>query len=85
MSRYNGNSSGYDSAHSSTPEVQGWTHTGGNAHSRVDFYERGPVKMVRIYSGSICLGYHVNILAAQDYYPTTGTVKTSMDHPSQVQ
>lgn len=45
------------------PVDYGWSHTGGNSTSRVDFYERDGAKM--------------------DYYPSTGTVKTSMDHPTQ--
>lgn len=45
------------------PVDYGWSHTGGNSTSRVEFYERDGAKM--------------------DYYPSTGTVKTSMDHPTQ--
>lgn len=49
--------------HQSKPESHGWTKTGSNDQSRVEYYQRDNVRM--------------------DYYPTTGTVKTSMDHPSQ--
>jgi hypothetical protein len=63
-SRYNGASSNYSSNTArSTLESNGWQHTGSNNQARVEFYQRGDVKM--------------------DYYPTTGTVKTSMDHPVQ--
>eukprot|EP00803_Ostreobium_quekettii_P005961 evm.model.scf_477.3 EVM.evm.TU.scf_477.3 scf_477:30420-30931(+) len=50
-------------AHKANPQDYGWTHTGSNQQSRVEFYQKGDVKM--------------------DYYPTTGTTKTSMNHPTQ--
>lgn len=49
--------------HDNNPTDFGWTKTGSNEVSRVEFYSKDNVKM--------------------DYYPTTGTVKTSMDHPTQ--
>ncbi|KAA6425571.1 MAG: hypothetical protein FRX49_04468 [Trebouxia sp. A1-2] len=65
MSRYNGQAPhGYNEGYNNyDPAADGWTHTGSNDKSRVDFYERDNTRM--------------------DYYPTTGTVKTSMNHPAQ--
>lgn len=65
MSRYNGQAPhGYNEGHNNhNPAANGWTHTGSNDKSRVDFYEKDNTRM--------------------DYYPTTGTVKTSMNHPAQ--
>lgn len=47
MSRYNGQApyaqnGGY---HSYNPSSDGWTHTGSNIASRVDFYEKGGARM----------------------------------------
>jgi hypothetical protein len=63
-SRYNGQQSAYTKPSTTqTLQSQGWQQTGANNGAKVEFYERGDVKM--------------------DYYPTTGTVKTSMAHPKQ--
>jgi len=72
--RYNGLRPGaaeYDSLRISKelfpdPSSFGWTHTGSNEKSRVEFYERS-------------LNFGVVKL---DFYYTTGTVKTTLFHPS---
>lgn len=51
------------SKHNVNPQDYGWKYQGSNETSKVDFYQRGDVKM--------------------DYYHSTGTVKTSMQHPAQ--
>lgn len=47
MSRYNGQAQyGQDGGfHGQDPAGNGWTHTGSNANSRVDFYEKGGTRM----------------------------------------
>lgn len=47
--------------------VFGWTFTGSNAQSRVEFFER----------------LFEDTLVKLDFYYSTGTVKTSMEHPRQ--
>ena len=47
MSRYNGEAPlGQDGGyHGNDPSNSGWTHTGSNANSRVDFYEKDGTHM----------------------------------------
>lgn len=61
--RNNANPTPFTPYHADNPVNHGWSYQGCNEASKVEYYQRGDVKM--------------------DYYPTTGTVKTSMNHPSQ--
>ena len=47
MSRYNNNAPyGYSAGHNNhNPATDGWTHTGSNETSKVDFYEKGNTRM----------------------------------------
>jgi hypothetical protein len=58
------------------PTELGWTFTGSNEASRVEFFERlfddADGNAGAVAAGAVKL----------DWYYTTGTVKTSMDHPS---
>ncbi len=47
MSRYNGQAPhGYNEGHNNhNPAANGWTHTGSNDKSRVDFYEKDNTRM----------------------------------------
>lgn len=43
--RYNGSPPAPNSVHSSKPTEHGWTYTGSNQTSRVEFYEKDNVRM----------------------------------------
>lgn len=57
MSRYNGQQPyGYYGGHDGyNPANDGWTHTGSNAQSKADFYERDNVKM-DYYPSTVAFG-----------------------------
>ena len=50
------------------PSTKGWTFTGSNEDSKVEFFEK------KLNNGSLC---------KMDFYYTTGTIKTVLFHPTQ--
>ncbi len=91
MSRYNGQAPhGYNEGHNNyNPAANGWTHTGSNDNSRVDFYEKGNTRMdyypttVRGFiKHRLCLLLSMSPQLKKKRC-LQGTVKTSMNHPAQ--
>ena len=56
----------------------GWTFTGSNVQSRVEFFE----KITNVDSNSSSATTTTPSLIKLDFYYTTGTVKTSLEHPT---
>jgi len=89
MSRYNGQAPhGYNEGHNNyNPAANGWTHTGSNDKSRVDFYEKGNTRMdyypttVRRYIKHCTLLTVINVTPAEEETLPAGHCQNQHDPP----